>query len=101
MIFPFIFLAALGLHCCMPAFSRCGEPGLLSVVVSGLLMVALTFTRAREGEGRRQFGSTHVHTLTLLQQNEFVLTYSILSLYSLLNNVSSASFHINKYGALS
>ena len=39
MIFPFIFLAALHLHCCMLAFSRCGEPGLLSVVVSALLMV--------------------------------------------------------------
>ena len=27
---PFIFLVALGLHCCMQSFSSCGEWGLLS-----------------------------------------------------------------------
>ena len=32
------FLAALGLHCCAQAFSRCGEQGLLFVVVHGLLI---------------------------------------------------------------
>ena len=35
-----LFLAALGLCCCMWAFSSCSEQGLLSVVVRGLLMVA-------------------------------------------------------------
>ena len=36
---PFIlFLAALGLRCCMRAFSRCGERGLLFVVVRRLLI---------------------------------------------------------------
>ena len=37
LIYVFIFLAALGLHCCTRAFSSCGERGLLFVVVHGLL----------------------------------------------------------------
>ena len=32
------FLAALGLHCFVRAFSSCGERGLLFVVVHGLLI---------------------------------------------------------------
>ena len=32
-------LAALGLRCCIQAFSHCGERGLLFVVVRGLLIV--------------------------------------------------------------
>ena len=32
------FLAALGLRCCMRAFSSCGERGLLFVEVHGLLI---------------------------------------------------------------
>ena len=36
----YLFLAALGLHCCAQAFSSCGERGLLFVVVQGLLAVA-------------------------------------------------------------
>ena len=35
--FGFCFLAALGLHCCVRAFSSCGEQGLLFSVVRGLL----------------------------------------------------------------
>ena len=35
----YLFLAALGLHCCARAFSSCGEQGLLFVVVHGLLIV--------------------------------------------------------------
>ena len=35
----FIFiLAVLGLHCCMQAFSSCGERGLLFVAMRGLLL---------------------------------------------------------------
>ena len=34
----YLFLAALGLHCCMWAFSRYGERGLLFLVVRGLLI---------------------------------------------------------------
>ena len=35
-LFIYLFLAALGLHCCTWAFSSCGEPGLLLVAVHGL-----------------------------------------------------------------
>ena len=35
----YLFLAALGLLCCVRAFSSCGEQGLLFVVVWGLLIV--------------------------------------------------------------
>ena len=34
-----LFLAALGLCCCVRAFSSCGERGLLFIVVRGLLIV--------------------------------------------------------------
>ena len=42
LVFKFIYfiylcLAALGLRCCMRAFSSCGERGLLFVAVRGLL----------------------------------------------------------------
>ena len=37
--FIYLFLAALGLHCCTQAFSSCGELGLLFVAVHGLLTV--------------------------------------------------------------
>ena len=33
-----LFLAALGLHCCMWAFSSCGEQGLLFIAVRGLVI---------------------------------------------------------------
>ena len=33
-----LFLAALGLCCCMRALSSCGEQGLLFVVVCGILI---------------------------------------------------------------
>ena len=34
----YLFLAALGLHCCAWAFSSCGERGLLFIAVRGLLI---------------------------------------------------------------
>ena len=34
-----LFLAALGLRCCVQDFSGCGEQGLLFVAVCGLLIV--------------------------------------------------------------
>ena len=34
----YLFLAALGLCCCVRAFSSCGEQGLLLVAVRGLLI---------------------------------------------------------------
>ena len=33
-----LFLAVLGLHCCVQAFASCGEQGLLFVAVRGLLI---------------------------------------------------------------
>ena len=36
--FIYLFLAALGLPCCMRAFSSCGKRGLLFVAVRGLLI---------------------------------------------------------------
>ena len=38
LFFFFFFLTALSLCCCPPAFSSCGEPGLLFIVVHGLLI---------------------------------------------------------------
>ena len=38
LFFNKLFLAALGLCCCAPAFSSCGERGLLFVAVSGPLI---------------------------------------------------------------
>ena len=35
----YIFLAALGLRCCVRAFSSCGERGLFFIAVHGLLIV--------------------------------------------------------------
>ena len=34
----YLFLAALGLCCCVRAFSSCGEQGLLFIAVGGLLI---------------------------------------------------------------
>ena len=36
--FIYLFLAVLGLRCCVRAFSSCGERGLLFVAVHGLLI---------------------------------------------------------------
>ena len=38
-LFICVFLAALGLRCCVRAFSSCGEQGLLFVAVHRLLIV--------------------------------------------------------------
>ena len=48
-LFIYLFiLAVLGLHCCVQAFSYCGERGLLFVVVRGLL-IAVTSLVAEHG----------------------------------------------------
>ena len=47
-IFIYLFLAALDLHCCVWAFSSCGERGLLFVVVHELL-IAVAFLVAEHG----------------------------------------------------
>ena len=38
-LFIYLFLAGLGLRCCMQALSGCSERGLLFVAVRGLLIV--------------------------------------------------------------
>ena len=38
-IFIYLFLATLGLRCCVQVFSSCGEQGLLFFVVRGLLIM--------------------------------------------------------------
>ena len=40
------FLVMLGLHCCMQAFSSCGEQGATLVVVRGLLIAVASYCRA-------------------------------------------------------
>ena len=40
--FIYLFLAALGLRCCVQAFSSCSEWGLLFVAVHGLLIVVVS-----------------------------------------------------------
>ena len=41
------FLAALGLRCCVQAFSSCGEWGLLFVVLRGVLIAVASRCGAR------------------------------------------------------
>ena len=44
-----IFFAVLSLCCCTGTFSRCGEPGLLLVAVSGLLILQRPFLLQNTG----------------------------------------------------
>ena len=55
----FFFLAALGLHCCVPAFSNCSKWGLLFVVVRGLLtaVVSLVVEHGLQAHGLQQCGT--------------------------------------------
>ena len=46
--FIYLFLAALGLHCCARAFSSCGEPGILFVVVRRLLIAVASLVVEHE-----------------------------------------------------
>ena len=39
----YLFLAALGICCCVRAFSSCGEQGLLFIAVRGLLTAVASF----------------------------------------------------------
>ena len=45
--FIYLFLAALGLCCCMRGFSSCGERGLLFVAVRGLLSAVASLVAER------------------------------------------------------
>ena len=57
--FIYLFLAALGLRCCTQAFSSCGEPGLLFVVVHGLLIAvaSLVVEHGLQARGLSSCGS--------------------------------------------
>ena len=46
-IYLWIYLAALGLYCCMSAFSSCGEKGLLFNAVLGLPVAVASFVAER------------------------------------------------------
>ena len=61
-LFYFIFLAALGLHCCAQAFSSCGERGLLFVVVHRLLIVVASLV-AEQGSRCAGFSSCGTQAL--------------------------------------
>ena len=47
LFFIYLFLAALGLHCCEQAFSSCGELGLLFIAVRGLLIAVASLVACR------------------------------------------------------
>ena len=47
-LFIYLFLAALGLRCCVRAFSSCSEWGLLFIAVCGLL-IAVASLVAEDG----------------------------------------------------
>ena len=55
-IYLFLFLAGLGLRCCMRAFSSCSEWGLLFVAVRGLLIVVASLV-VEQGSRRTGFSS--------------------------------------------
>ena len=46
------FLAVVDLRCCVWAFSSCGEPGLLFVVLCGLLIVVASLVAEYELQAR-------------------------------------------------
>ena len=50
--FAYLFLAVLGLRCCMQAFSSCSEWGLLFVAVCGLLIAVASFVAEHRLEAR-------------------------------------------------
>ena len=41
-ILTYLFLVALGVQCCAPAFSNCGEAGLLFVEIRGFLIAVVS-----------------------------------------------------------
>ena len=58
--FLFIYLAALGLCCCVRAFSSCGEQGLLFIAVRGLLtaVASLVAEHGLQAHGLQQLWHT-------------------------------------------
>ena len=60
--FIYLFLAALGLCCCVQAFCSCGERGLLFVAVRGLLIAVASVVA---GTGSRCAGFSSCGTQAL------------------------------------
>ena len=52
-LFIYLFMAVLGLHCCVRAFSSCSEWGLLFVAVHGLLTVVASLVAEHRLEACR------------------------------------------------
>ena len=52
-LFIYLFLAALGLRCCVQAFSSCGERGLLFPAVCGLLIAVASPVAEHRFHARR------------------------------------------------
>ena len=63
LLFIYLFLAALDLHCCSRAFSGCGEQGLLFVVGRGLL-IAMAFPVAQHRPWGTQASVVVAHRLS-------------------------------------
>ena len=62
----YLFLAALGLHCCVRAFSSCGERGLLFVSVRRLLIAVASLLLWSTGSRRMGFSSCGVRALVVV-----------------------------------
>ena len=63
----YLFLAALGLHCCAQASSSCGRRGLLFLAVCGLLVVVVSLVAERRAQapGHMSLGSRSSRALEL------------------------------------
>ena len=64
-IIIYLFLAALGLHCCLRAFSSCGERGLLFVAVHGLLIAVVSLVTEHGLQARRLQQLWHVGSVVV------------------------------------
>ena len=63
--FFYLFLAALGLHCCTWAFSSCGEQGLLFVQVRGLLIAVASLVAEHRLQAHRLQQLQHVGSVVV------------------------------------
>ena len=62
--FIYLFLAALGLHCCAPAFASCGKRGLIFVWCTGFSLWWLLLLRSM-GSRRTGFSSCGIRAQQL------------------------------------
>ena len=80
-IFIYLFLAALGLRCCMRAFSSCSEQGLLFVVVHVLLIAvaSLVVEHRLQAHGLHQLW----HVSSVVMAHELQSTGSVVVVHRL------------------